>query len=181
MLPDDPLGAFWPLFLAWMALCLTARLVTLAALRRYRGGAQKYFPEGGASEIDPAASGSWFAFAAKVLGSAFFLALIRAVALRHEWWLFEATMGAFIVVAFQWNVGALHSLLLYGFAASGGVEGTLLYRRWARVRVFLFDLLCLAGLSALFFVLFGRPFFAGGAVGSAAFALYLARYAKIPR
>jgi hypothetical protein len=165
----------------WIAMSAMARMLMFAATKRYREGAAKHFPKAPAAGVDPDASGSSFAFMMKMFAVVFFLALVRGVASsRHVPWLYEAVMGGFILVEFQWIAGHARTWTIYRYAASGGVKGWIFYRRWLRYRTFIVDLLCFAALCALLFVFLERPFFAGGALASVGLALYCARYAKPP-
>jgi len=175
------LTAVWPPLAVWVALSGIDRALAIACEKQYRAGANRHFVRVKA-RVDPAATGSRFAFVVKILGGAFFLAFARGAASRHDPWLFEALVGGLILIEPPFVLARLQTYLMYRHgSASDGITGSITYEEWFLYRIFVAHMISFAALYGFLFALTGRVFLAGGAASSLSIGLYCWKIAKRPR
>jgi hypothetical protein len=173
----------WAAVGAWVVLSFADEVLRARAEKHRQDGAHRHFVRQGPAPRSQA-RGATFAFVVKGLGGAFFLLMIAVVASsRQVAWLFEATVGVFILTEASYLLGSHQSYWIYRYARdSRGIAGTITYSWWLRVRLGVATLLGFGLLYAMLAVLFGRAFFTGGALGNLALAAYLWRFqGPVPR
>lgn len=167
--------------LLWAILYTLDYYLTIYAARLYQAGANQHFGFGGSVELTPYYQKDVDRLTR--LSPRFLLMLILSSALLFVLWtlavliaklpaLFSFALGAALLLEGVIHVRHFRNILLFQYAReSKGIAGKIEYERWVTLRSSAVEFFSFAALYLFAFLISGRWFFAGGAIGSCSVGL----------
>jgi hypothetical protein len=177
MLLDLIVDNVWLALLLWMGLYISDYALTLRTARLYQGGGNQHVLYEKGIELTPYYRGEIAAL--RNLSPRFLFMLgFSSLLLWLIWFLgqlwgpdsllFEMVIGAYLLLEVSVHMRHIRNLAYFGYLkGSRGVRGKIEYSAWLTLRISTVDLVAFAVLFLVVFLLTGRLFFAGGALGCA--------------
>jgi hypothetical protein len=167
----------WLALLLWMGLYISDYTLTLRSARLYQGGGNQHVVYEKGIELTPYYRGEIAALRGASPRFLFMLGfsslLLWLIWFLGQLWgpdslLFELVMGAYLLLEVSVHMRHIRNLAYFGrMKTSQGVRGKVEYASWLTLQISAVDLTAFAVLFLVVFLLTGRLFFAGGAIGCA--------------